>query len=216
MAGMIRRALLTLVLLLPAWSSLAQELVAARPGTPERDALVARLRAGGLVLFMRHADTRGEACDRSFRVGDRAGQRNISALGREQAAAVGRRLAELGVRLEEPVLAGPVFRARDTAEIAFGAGRVRVTDELLADDYAGGRLEEVMAGHRRLLSAPVAAGVNRMLVGHRTPLIMIAGAPVGGRALPEGSIAVLEPSGDFRVLGILELAPLPGGGFHGC
>ena len=93
--------------------------------------------------------------------------------------------------------AGPVFRARDTAEAAFGADRVRVTDELLADDYAGGRLEEVMAGHR-------------------TPLIMIAGPAVGGRALPEGAFAVVEPGGGFRVLGVLELAPLPGGGFHGC
>ena len=213
---MTRRALLSLGFLLAALPAAARELVATRPGMPEGDALVARLRQGGLVLFMRHADTRGEPCDRSFRVGDRAGQRNISRLGREQSAAVGRRLAELGIRLEEPVLAGPVFRARDTAEIAFGAERVRVTDDLLADDYAGGRLEEVMAGHRRLLSAPAAPGVNRMLVGHRTPLIMLAGAAVGGRAFPEGSFAVVEPGGALRVLGVLELAPLPGGGFHGC
>ncbi|WP_338664413.1 hypothetical protein VQH23_04440 [Pararoseomonas sp. SCSIO 73927] len=211
---MIRRALLLLVLLsLPA---AAQELVPVRPGSPEGDALVARLREGGLVLFLRHADTRGEACDRSFRVGDRAGQRNISALGREQSAAVGRRVAELGIPVEWPVHAGSVFRARDTAEAGFGAERVRVTEELLADDYAGARLEEVMAGHRRLLSAPVAAGVNRVLVGHRTPLITVAGPPVGGRALPEGAFAVVEPGGAYRVLGVLELAPLPGGGFHGC
>ena len=114
------------------------------------------------------------------------------------------------------MLAGPVFRARDTAEAAFGPVRVRVTDDLLADDHAGGRLAEVMAGHRRLLSAPVAAGVNRLLVGHRTPLVMIAGPVVGGRALPEGSLALVEPGGAFRVLGVLELAPLPGGGFHEC
>ena len=187
-----------------------------RPGMPEGDALVARLRAGGLVMFLRHADTRGEPCDRSFLVGDRAGQRNISASGRAQSAAIGRRLSELGIPVEFPVPAGPVFRARDTAEAAFGADRVRVTDDLLADDYAGGRLAEVMAGHRRLLSAPVAAGVNRVVVGHRTPLIMIAGPAVGGRALPEGAFAVVEPGGGFRVLGVLELAPLPGGGFHGC
>ncbi|MFT8243346.1 histidine phosphatase family protein [Roseomonas sp. BN140053] len=208
-------ALLALALLLPI-AAVAQELVPARPGTPEGDALVARLRAGGLVLFLRHADTRGEPCDRSFRVGDRAGQRNLSALGRDQAAAIGRQLAELGIPVELPVLAGPVFRARDTAEIAFGAERVRVTDALLADDYAGARLAEVLDGHRQLLSAPVAAGVNRVLVGHRTPLITVAGPAVGGRALPEGSFAVAAPGGAPQVLGVLELAPLPGGGFHGC
>ena len=210
---MIRRLLLLLLLSVPA---VAQELTPTRPGKPEGDALVARLRAGGLVMFLRHADTRGEACDRSFAVGDRAGQRNISAEGRAQSVAIGRRLGELGIPVEFPVPAGPVFRARDTAEAAFGADRVRVTDDLLADDYAGGRLDQVMAGHRRLLSAPVAAGVNRVVVGHRTPLIMIAGPAVGGRALPEGAFAVVEPGGGFRVLGVLELAPLPGGGFHGC
>lgn len=210
---MIRRALLLLLAPMPA---AAAELSPLRPGTAEGDALVARLREGGLVLFLRHADTRGEPCDRSFRVGDREGQRNISAAGRAQAAAIGRRMEELGIPAEAPVLAGPVFRARDTAEAAFGAGRVRVTDELLADDAAGARLAEVVEGHRRLLSAPVVAGVNRVLVGHRTPLIMAAGGAAGGRALPEGAFAVVSPGSPPRVLGILELVPLPGGGFHGC
>jgi phosphohistidine phosphatase SixA len=192
------------------------------PETPEGTALVGRLRRGGLVLFLRHADTRGEPCDSSFRIGDRAGQRNISPAGRAQSARIGERLVELGIPLEWPALAGPVFRARDTAELAFGPERVQVTDALLADDYAHGRLEEVLAGHRRLFSEPVAPGRNRVLVGHRTPAIMVAGESVGGRAFPEGAALVLEPqherlgAGRFAVLGILQLAPLPEGGFHGC
>ena len=210
---MIRRALLLSLLATPAG---ARELAPLRPGVPEAEALLARLRAGGLVLFLRHADTRGEPCDRSFRIGDREGQRNISPGGRAQAAAIGRRMEELGIPVAFPVLAGPVFRARDTAEAAFGAARVRVTGDLTADDYAGGRLAEVLEGHRRLLAGPVPPGANRVLVGHRTPFIMVAGPAAGGRALPEGAFAVVEPGGELRVLGILELAPLPGGGFHGC
>jgi phosphohistidine phosphatase SixA len=184
----------------------------------EGAALVARLRQGGLVLFFRHADTRGEPCDSSFRVGDRAGQRNISPAGRVQSARIGARLAELGIPLEWPVLAGPVYRARDTAEAAFGASRVRVTDSLLADDFSGPRLDWVLAEHRRLFSAPVAAGVNRVLVGHRTPAIMVAGDAVAGRAFPEAGALVIQPgaAGGFAVLGIVEFAPIPGGGFHGC
>jgi phosphohistidine phosphatase SixA len=190
-------------------------------------ALVAALRAGGHVLFFRHADTRGEPCDRSFRVGDRAGQRNISPEGRAQSVRIGARLAELGIPVEWPVLAGPVYRARDTAEHAFGAARVVVTDSLLADDFAGARLDWVLAEHRRLFSAPVRPGANRVLVGHRTPAIMVAGDAVAGRAFPEGGALVIAPTGawgqgaprgaaGFAVLGIIELAPLPGGGFHGC
>ena len=120
-----------------------------------------------------------------------------------------------------PVLAGPVYRARDTAEHAFGAANATVTESLLADDFAGPRLAFVLAEHRRLFGAPVARGANRVLVGHRTPAIMVAGDAVGGRAFPEGGALVIEPlmapAGDaFRVLGILMPAPIEGGGFHAC
>lgn len=185
--------------------------------TPAGAALVARLRQGGLVMFFRHADTRGEPCDRSYRVGDRAGQRNISADGRAQSARIGARLCELGIPVALPILAGPVYRARDTAEHAFGAANVTVIEGLLADDYAGGRLAWVLAEHRRLFGERPPSGTNRVLVGHRTPAIMVAGESVGGRAFPEGAALVMAPLGDgFEVLGIVEFAPLPGGGFHQC
>lgn len=210
-----RRALLLLVASAPAFA--AERRVPVIAEAAEGAALVARLRAGGLVLFFRHADTRGEPCDRSFRVGDRAGQRNISPDGVAQSREIGRRLIELGIPITRPVLAGPVYRARDTAEHAFGAADVTVTESLLADDFSGARLAWVLAEHRRLFSEPVARGTNRVLVGHRTPAIMVIGDAVAGRAFPEGAALVIEPSGgSFRLLGILMLAPVEGGGFHGC
>ncbi len=209
-----RRALL---LLLATPVSAEERLQPVTVEDPRGTALVARLRAGGLVLFFRHADTRGEPCDRSFRVGDRAGQRNISPEGIAQSRRIGERLRELGIPVALPVLAGPVYRARDTAEHAFGAANVLVTEGLLADDFSGPRLHWVLAEHRRLFSEPVPRGTNRVLVGHRTPAIMVAGEAVGGRAFPEGAALVIEPRGaGFTVLGILMPAPVPGGGFHGC
>ncbi len=212
---MLRRALILTSLALPALAQ--QRLVAMPPESDAGAALVARLRRGGLVLFFRHADTRGEPCDRTFRIGDRAGQRNLSPEGRAQSQAIGRRLRELGIPIAWPVLAGPVFRARDTAEHAFGAANVLVTDSLLADDYAGGRLDWVLAEHRRLFGEAVPPGTNRVLVGHRTPAIMVAGEAVGGRAFLEGAALVIEPQGTgCSVLGILLVVPPVGDGFHGC
>jgi phosphohistidine phosphatase SixA len=206
-----RRALPLLALAAPA---AAQRLA---PSDIEASGLLPRLRAGGLVLFFRHADTMGEPCDRSFRVGDRAGQRNISPRGREQSAAIGARMRALGIPVQLPVLAGPVYRARDTAEHAFGAAHVVVTESLLADDFSGPRLDWVIAEHRRLFSAPVPPGVNRVLVGHRTPGIMVFGDPVAGRAFPEGGALVIAPGGtQGRLLGIAEFAGFPEGGFHAC
>ncbi|PWS36624.1 hypothetical protein DFH01_15920 [Falsiroseomonas bella] len=213
---MLRRTLLALPLL--ATPALAQpRQVPVTPEQPEGAALVARLRQGGLVLYFRHADTRGEPCDSSYRIGDRAGQRNISPDGVAQSRRIGERLRTLGIPVVKPVLAGPVYRARDTAEHAFGAADVTVTDSLLADDYAGARLSWVLAEHRRLFAEAPPAGTNRVLVGHRTPGIMVFGDAVAGRAFPEGSALVIAPRGDdFALLGVLELAPLPGGGFHNC
>jgi phosphohistidine phosphatase SixA len=194
----------------------ARELSPVAAASAEGQGLVERLRRGGLVLFFRHADTAGMPCDSSFRVGDRAGQRNISERGRQQSRRIGAAMAELGIPVGVPVLAGPVFRAADTGIEAFGAARVEITDSLTADDYSGSRLDWVLGEHRRLLSEPVRAGANRVLVGHRTPAIMVLGAEVGGRALPEGGAVVVEPATPPRVLGIIMFAPIDGAGFHGC
>ncbi|KAA2213288.1 histidine phosphatase family protein [Teichococcus oryzae] len=215
-----RRSLATLLLALsPALAtSRAAAQLPPRPGEPAAEALLARMRRGGLVLFIRHADTAGEPCDSGFRIGERAGQRNISPAGRQQARDLGASLAALGVPLEAPVLASPVFRARDTAELAFGAGRVRVEDGLIADDYAGARLEWALAEHRRLLAAPPAPGLNRVLVGHRGPVQMILGDALRGNRLPEAGIAVFEPGGaeGFRLLGLLQPVPALNGGNPAC
>ncbi|MBC7778833.1 MAG: histidine phosphatase family protein [Proteobacteria bacterium] len=155
----------------------------------------------------------------TFQVGDRAGQRNLSEDGRAQSRLLGQRLQALNVPVAWPVLAGPVARARDTAELAFGVARVRVVDGLLADDYAGGKLDWVLGEHRRLFAEPVPARANRVLVGHRTPAIMVLGPAVAGAAFPEGAALVLEPSADGSsplLLGSFALAPIAGGGFHQC
>ena len=210
-------AIVLTLLLPPAAAPADTPLAPATARDPGGIALIDRLRSGGLVMFFRHADTIGMPCDRSFTVGDRDGQRNISERGREQSRAIGAAFDELQIPFSLPVLAGPVFRARDTAEVAFGADKVRVTDSLLADDFSGARLQWVLDEHRRLFSQRVPARTNRVLVGHRTPAIMVLGPSVGQRAFPEGAALVLEPRGQaVHVLGVLMLAPISGGGFHAC
>ncbi len=211
------RALVLLLTLFMLSTAARGEIAPVAAETREGMALVERLRRGGLVLYFRHADTSDMPCDRTFRIGDRAGQRNISEAGRRQSREIGAALLRLGVPVEAPVRAGPVFRARDTAELAFGADAVTIDDALTADDYAGARLRAVLDGHRALFNAAVPAGVNRVLVGHRTPAILVLGRSVGGRAFPEGGAIVIEPAASGPViLGIVTFAPTVGSGFHAC
>lgn len=187
------------------------QIVPLTPETAGGAALVERLREGGLVMYFRHADTTGTTCDRTYRIGDRAGQRNISEDGREQSRRIGLAMQDLGIPIHYPVLAGPVFRARDTAELAFGVDRVEVTDSLLADDYAGSRLDWVLAEHRRLFSEPVAFGGNLILVGHRTPGMIAIARQVARDNFPEGTALIIDPNnGEPLLIGVLVLAPIPG------
>ena len=82
--------------------------------------LIAAMREGRKVVFLRHATTVQEQID-TGRLGDRAGQCNLSPAGIEQARALGRAFRALDIRFGR-ILVSPVFRARDTAELAFGTG----------------------------------------------------------------------------------------------
>lgn len=170
--------------------------------------LVAALRAGGTVVYLRHAITDRSQAD----TGDlarREGQRNLSAAGRAQAEAIGQAMARLRIPIGD-VLASPVFRARDTAELAFGASRVRIDDVLTADDYTpdAALLARRIAETRRRLTLRPASG-NDILVGHIVPLGMVLGRGLAQSEFAEGTLAIFRPGGDVPdLMGFLHAGQL--------
>ena len=172
------------------------------------DQLLALLRAGGLNLYFRHAITDRSQVD-SGRRGDRAGQRNLNEAGRVQATQLGRAMRALNIPIAE-VLTSEVFRAKDTAELAFGVERVRVQPELIADDYTSGSATNDARAASRLLARPVSGG-NRVMVGHIVPLGMILGRGLAQQEFPEGAAGVFRPRGaDWEFLGFFRAEQLIG------
>jgi phosphohistidine phosphatase SixA len=174
----------------------------AAPITAEAAApLIAALREGGLTVYMRHAITDRAQID-TGRLGDRAGQRNLSAAGRAQATRLGQAIRALGIPIGT-VLASPVFRAADTAELAFGADGYRIEPFLTADDYTpdAALLAANIARTRARLAEQPARG-NDILVGHIVPLGMIIGRSLSQAEFPEGALALFRP-GVAQPLGIL-------------
>jgi len=169
--------------------------------------LIAAMREGGKVIFLRHSTTVQEQID-TGRLGDRGGQRNLSPEGIEQARALGRAFRVLNISFGR-ILASPVFRARDTAELAFGAGAFTESMEVVADDYAGGRVDFMVESTGRLLRTPPPSGANLLLVGHRTPLEMVTRRRFPDTILPEGAMAVFAPMvSEARLLGTLSAESL--------
>ena len=147
---------------------------------------LAELRAGGYVLYMRHASTdfgQNDAQMTSYE--DCAHQRNLTDKGRAEARAVGEQVRRLHIPVGQ-VLASPFCRTMETARLAFGRA-----ERML--EARGGPANDAQryAGLRKLMSMPVEKGGNRVIVSHGNPFQALAGPPY----LAEGEIAVLAPSG---------------------
>ncbi|WPB86144.1 histidine phosphatase family protein [Sediminicoccus rosea] len=193
---MLRR--LTLLALL--FASLGAPTARAEPG------LLAALREGGLVIFLRHAETGSSAPDQANAVlGDCATQRNLDETGRAQSVAIGAAFRDLGIPVSR-VLASPYCRTLETAALAFGGAEPEIGLSLPRHvDAAAHRA--MGAALRALLPEPGFAG-NWVLVGHSYHM-MGAGGPA---PQPQGAAVVLRPEGQGR---FTVLAMLPPDGWAG-
>jgi phosphohistidine phosphatase SixA len=159
--------------------------------------------APGLNIYMRHSVTDRSQAD-TGRLHDRAGQRNLSPAGEALARALGEGLRRRGIPVAE-VLTSPVFRAQDTARLAFGGARIHPA--LVADDYAH-RDPALDAVEVSALLGEAREG-HRVLVGHIVPLGMILGRGLSQAEFPEGSLALFRPdSGRWRHLGVVRAEAL--------
>jgi phosphohistidine phosphatase SixA len=171
-------------------------------------ALLAELRQGGFVIYLRHAVTATTPEPAVGDLVDCSWQRNLNDVGRRQAATVGSRLKEQGIAVAA-LEASPFCRTRQTAELAFGR-EPKINVELLY--HVTQTAEQVAAANARLkarLGERPPAGGNLVLVGH-SPTMKEASAV----ELPEGQAAIVKPNGDgtFRVVGRLTeagITPLP-------
>jgi len=163
-------------------------------------ALLAELRRGGYVLYIRHASTDFSQNDAKMTgYEDCANQRNLTDKGREEARAVGEHIKRLKIPIGR-VLASPYCRTMETARLAFGKAQPM-------QEARGGpsRTDDAKKyeGLRKLLSTPVPKGENVVISSHGNPFHALAGPPY----LAEGEIAVVRPQGDsaFAVVGRIRL-----------
>jgi phosphohistidine phosphatase SixA len=160
------------------------------------EALWERLRAGGLVVLVRHASAPGTYDPPGFRLDDCATQRNLSARGRDEARRLGEAVRARGVEVTR-VRSSRWCRARETAALAFGG--YEPWPEL--DSFAGSDRSALPARSARIREAIAAwSGPGTLaLVSHQFVISEVAGRPVG-----EAEMIVVAPGpGGLEVLGSL-------------
>jgi phosphohistidine phosphatase SixA len=160
---------------------------------PELYDLVAVLRRGGYVVFMRHGRTAIRETDApNVDYSDCAAQRNLSPGGVAASREMGEALAALGIPVGR-VEASPYCRTMQTAREAFGAA-------VPSDDLRASPENAMQAGMKLLakLAEPPAPGTNTFLVGH-----VFNALPALGVMLEEGESVVtfVDHAGQIRVAG---------------
>ena len=150
-------------------------------------ALVDALKAGGLVIYFRHAATDfGENDINMTDYADCKNQRNLTDEGRKDARAIGAAIKRLGLPIGD-VLASPFCRTMETATLIFG--RAVATPAVLGGPAAAP--PEKYTPLKQLLSTSPPSGVDLAVVGHGNPFKAITSVPY----LAEGEAAVLRPLG---------------------
>jgi len=150
---------------------------------PQAPLLRDMLKTGGYVIHFRHGATPDYQEPSPVDFTTCAAQRNLNALGRAQAFAIGEAFRELGIPIGD-VRASPFCRCMDTARIAFG--RVAADDAVRGDKDKREQL-------RALFAQPPAAGTNRVLIGHGS-----AGDMIGEEFLREAEAMIVRPEGDGK------------------
>jgi len=167
--------------------------------SPAYAKLIADLRAGGHIIYLRHALTEATTEKIVGDLTDCSWQRNLSEQGQRQARLLGARLGELTIPVAV-VEASPFCRTRQTAELAFDRPPA-INAELFY--HATQTLEEVAKANARLkerLAQAPPSGGNLVLVGHSPGM-----REASSVELPEGQAAIVRPNGDgtFRIVGRL-------------
>ena len=173
-------------------------------GEMPQDALIAALKSGGHVIYLRHTSTESDYADQiTADPANCASQRVLSEKGWTQARDIGQAVQRLHIPVDE-VISSEYCRAWQTADLAFGHySKTAALNFEPAETYTDAQLARMRNRVSPLINAPlVAGGGNRVIVGHDDPFEAVTGI----YPEPQGVAYLLRPdgAGSFTVLGHID------------
>lgn len=152
-----------------------------------------QLRRGGFVLYLRHGFTDNTRADRTSGVDldDCSTQRPLTPEGHRIGARVGKAMRKAKIPLGE-IRISPLCRVRETVADAFPGLPYTLDNKLMyTANFTDAEKAPIIANTRQLLSAPVAAGSNRLLIAHAPNLMDLI-----GYFPKEATLVIFRPKGD--------------------
>ena len=151
------------------------------------------LHGGGYALYLRHGPTDNAIADRfpSVDLNDCSTQRPLTEAGQQLMAQVGASMRQAGIVIGE-FKVSPMCRAQRSAAAAFPQ-LVPVLDQQLmyVANFTDREKAPIIANTRRLLSAPVPDGKNRLVLAHAPNLMDLM-----GYFPKEGTLVIFRPKGE--------------------
>lgn len=143
-------------------------------------------------MYMRHGPTDTSRPDRVPRVdlNDCSTQRPLSEEGRKISIQVGDAIRQAGIPVGE-IQSSPMCRTKETAEAAFGKEFIINEYLMYTSNLTSKEKVPRIANTNRLLSTPVRAGTNLVLVAHAPNLMDV----MGYFPKPEGLVVIFKPLG---------------------
>lgn len=151
-----------------------------------------RIQAGGYVLYLRHGPTDNSRPDRypAVDLDDCQTQRPLTDDGRQLASQIGKSIHRAGIPIAE-IRISPLCRVKDTAAAAFPGKNVAIDLDLMyTANLTQAQKAPILANTRHWLSAPVAAGSNRLLIAHGPNLMDTI-----GYFPKEATLVIFQPKG---------------------
>ncbi len=160
---------------------------------------LAELAKPGRVLMLRHANAPGTGDPPNFKLEDCSTQRNLDSVGRAQAQALGRRLAQSGVK-EARVYSSQWCRCLETARL-LDLGPVTPQPGLNSFFARSEQREATLIKLRSFMAGLPTNGPPVILVTHQFTINAFTGE---GTASGGGSVFELNGSGAPRLLGAIK------------
>lgn len=161
--------------------------------------LLSQLQGGGYIVFFRHAITPGQDPFKvnppNERIEDCSSQRPLNDEGREQAKQIGEKFRQYNIPVGE-VVASPVCRCYETAQIAFGKYNL----ERWIANFDLSTLD------RELRKIPP-SGTNKIFVGHHQNIANLYKRGWRKVFLKEGEAVVVDPR-KGEIIGVISILKL--------